>query len=113
MQTNTEARQESAYRVVICRVAREPRQRMHDNCMNAPSLLAKRNQLEEFRPLDGLGRLATLDEDLGDLEPLPLAVFAAEALLRGQAQVLRLLARRDAAIDNGSHRSKCLVDPHR
>jgi hypothetical protein len=104
LQVDSEPRQKSAYRVMVGSVAGETRKRMDNDCVDtSPMLLTEIDQFQEFRPLNCLGGLTALDERPGHLKPLSLAVLAAHALLRWQTQVLCLLTRRDAAVDDGPH----------
>jgi hypothetical protein len=90
--------------MVVRGVAREATEGVDNHGLQAAFVpLAERNKREKLGSLGGLGGLAPLDEHTRDVEPFPLAVLATDALLRRQAQVLRLFRRRDAAVDDGSH----------
>src|SRR5881628_1565026 len=90
-----------AKREVIILFASESRQvEDHDELRSALVRPAEVQELLEFGAVDGLRALAFLTESCENFEALTLAVFLAGLQLRGQTQILGLLFRADADVDD-------------
>jgi hypothetical protein len=83
---------------------RETAQRVHNDSVNPPSVLAAvRKKLFEFRSISRLRRLAPLNKNSVHIVAVAMAVFDTSLLLGGQAQVVDLVFGADPAIDDSSH----------
>ena len=92
-----------AQREVVVLLAGESRQVEHDDELH--SALVRTTELQEllkFGAIGGLRALAFFAESRDDLEALTLAVFLAGLQLRGQTQILGLLFRADADVDDST-----------
>jgi hypothetical protein len=91
--------------VMIRSVSGKARERVDDQVLNlAPVLLAESKQPQELRSLRRLSGLTAIDEDLGNLQIMVVAILAAVLLLNFEAQVLGLFEGRDSRVDDCTHR---------
>ncbi|MEZ5289917.1 MAG: hypothetical protein R2745_02435 [Vicinamibacterales bacterium] len=100
-QRDAERLQVGAEREVVVILAREAREVVHDQEVDLALVrAAELQQGLELAAVGGLGALAFLVEAFEHLVALPAAIILAGAKLRRETQVLRLLLRADAYVDD-------------